>query len=191
MTRHTMAEAGSFAERVKQQADIVRVIGEYVRLKKSGAEFHRPLPIPSGKNSFLRRSSREADLPLLRLRRRRRRFQIRDGDGEIAHFPKRSAPSPKNAASPFPSRASARPKSAAKISSAPRSSKCTARPPPSSRAHLTTAPKAKSPPPISKIAASTRSNEAFRPGLRAIVRRRASALPETKISRKTARRLPA
>ena len=34
-----MAEAGSFAERVKQQADIVRVIGEYVRLKKSGQSF--------------------------------------------------------------------------------------------------------------------------------------------------------
>src|SRR5271165_2200442 len=34
-----MAEAGSFAERVKNQADIVRVIGEYVRLKKSGQNF--------------------------------------------------------------------------------------------------------------------------------------------------------
>ncbi len=34
-----MAEAGSFAEKVKQQADIVRVIGEYVRLKKAGANF--------------------------------------------------------------------------------------------------------------------------------------------------------
>jgi DNA primase len=34
-----MAEAGSFADRVKQQADIVRVIGEYVRLKKSGQNF--------------------------------------------------------------------------------------------------------------------------------------------------------
>jgi DNA primase len=34
-----LAEAGSFAERVKQQADIVRVIGDYVRLKKSGANF--------------------------------------------------------------------------------------------------------------------------------------------------------
>ncbi|MGH9575253.1 MAG: DNA primase [Candidatus Acidiferrales bacterium] len=34
-----MAEAGSFAERVKQQADIVRVIGEYVRLKKAGKDF--------------------------------------------------------------------------------------------------------------------------------------------------------
>jgi DNA primase len=34
-----MAEVGSFAEKVKQQADIVRVIGEYVRLKKSGQSF--------------------------------------------------------------------------------------------------------------------------------------------------------
>ncbi len=34
-----MAEAGSFAERVKQQADIVRVVGEYVRLKKTGKDF--------------------------------------------------------------------------------------------------------------------------------------------------------
>jgi DNA primase len=34
-----MAEAGSFAERVKQQADIIRVVGEYVRLKKTGKDF--------------------------------------------------------------------------------------------------------------------------------------------------------
>ena len=34
-----MAEAGSIADRVKQQADIVRVIGEYVRLKKAGQSF--------------------------------------------------------------------------------------------------------------------------------------------------------
>ena len=34
-----MAEAGSFADRVKQQVDIVRVVGEYVRLKKSGQNF--------------------------------------------------------------------------------------------------------------------------------------------------------
>jgi DNA primase len=33
-----MAEAGSFAEKVKQQADIVRVVGEYVRLKKTGKD---------------------------------------------------------------------------------------------------------------------------------------------------------
>ena len=34
-----MAETGSFADRVKQQADIVRVIGDYVRSKKSGQNF--------------------------------------------------------------------------------------------------------------------------------------------------------
>jgi DNA primase len=34
-----MTEAGSTAERVKQQADIVRVVGEYVRLKKTGKDF--------------------------------------------------------------------------------------------------------------------------------------------------------
>src|SRR6201987_6122359 len=34
-----MAEAGSFADKVKNQVDIVRVIGEYVRLKKSGQNF--------------------------------------------------------------------------------------------------------------------------------------------------------
>src|SRR6266404_5105927 len=30
-----MAEAGSFAEKVKQQADIVRVVGEYLRQEKT------------------------------------------------------------------------------------------------------------------------------------------------------------
>jgi DNA primase len=34
-----MGEAGSIAERVKNQADIVRVIGEYLRLKKTGKDF--------------------------------------------------------------------------------------------------------------------------------------------------------
>src|SRR5690348_7575984 len=33
-----MSSPGSFAETVKQQADIVRVVGEYVKLKKSGAQ---------------------------------------------------------------------------------------------------------------------------------------------------------
>jgi DNA primase len=35
-----MTEAGSFADRVKQQANIVRVVGEYVRLKKSSTNFN-------------------------------------------------------------------------------------------------------------------------------------------------------
>src|SRR5579872_640360 len=44
-----MAEAGSFAERVKTQADIVRVVGEYVRLKKSGQNFSGLCPFHSEK----------------------------------------------------------------------------------------------------------------------------------------------
>ncbi len=44
-----MAEAGSFADRVKQQADILRVVGEYVRLKKSGQNFTGLCPFHSEK----------------------------------------------------------------------------------------------------------------------------------------------
>jgi DNA primase len=44
-----MAEAGSFADRVKQQADVVRIIGEYVRLKKSGQNFTGLCPFHSEK----------------------------------------------------------------------------------------------------------------------------------------------
>ena len=44
-----MAEAGSFADQVKQQADIVRVVGEYVRLKKSGQNFTGLCPFHSEK----------------------------------------------------------------------------------------------------------------------------------------------
>src|ERR1700685_3747721 len=44
-----VAEAGSFADRVKQQADIVRVVGEYVRLKKSGMNFSGLCPFHSEK----------------------------------------------------------------------------------------------------------------------------------------------
>jgi DNA primase len=45
-----VTEAGSFADRVKQQADIVRVIGEYVRLKKSGQNFTGLCPFHSEKS---------------------------------------------------------------------------------------------------------------------------------------------
>jgi DNA primase len=45
-----MAEAGSFADKVKQQADIVRVIGEYVRLKKSGQNFMGLCPFHNEKS---------------------------------------------------------------------------------------------------------------------------------------------
>jgi DNA primase len=46
-----MAEAGSFADRVKQQADIVRVIGEYVRLKKTGKDFSGLCPFHQEKTA--------------------------------------------------------------------------------------------------------------------------------------------
>lgn len=45
-----MAEAGSFAEKVKHQADIVRVVGEYVRLKKSGQNFTGLCPFHAEKS---------------------------------------------------------------------------------------------------------------------------------------------
>jgi DNA primase len=45
-----MAEAGSFADRVKQQTDIVRIIGEYVRLKKSGQNFSGLCPFHNEKS---------------------------------------------------------------------------------------------------------------------------------------------
>jgi DNA primase len=44
-----MAEAGSFADRVKQQADIVRVVSEYVQLKKAGQNFRGLCPFHSEK----------------------------------------------------------------------------------------------------------------------------------------------
>jgi DNA primase len=44
-----VAEAGTFADRVKQQADIVRVIGEYVQLKKAGQNFRGLCPFHSEK----------------------------------------------------------------------------------------------------------------------------------------------
>jgi DNA primase len=45
-----LAEAGSFADKVKQQADIVRVVGDYVRLKKSGANFTGLCPFHAEKS---------------------------------------------------------------------------------------------------------------------------------------------
>ncbi len=44
-----MAEPGSVADKVKQQADIVRIVGDYVRLKKSGQNFLGLCPFHSEK----------------------------------------------------------------------------------------------------------------------------------------------
>jgi DNA primase len=44
-----MADPGSFADRVKQQADIVRVVGDYVSLRKSGQNFTGLCPFHSEK----------------------------------------------------------------------------------------------------------------------------------------------
>jgi DNA primase len=44
-----MAEAGSLAEKLKQQADIVRVISEYVQLKKAGQNFRGLCPFHAEK----------------------------------------------------------------------------------------------------------------------------------------------
>ncbi len=44
-----MAEPGSIAEKVKQQADIVRIVGDYVRLRKSGQNFVGLCPFHSEK----------------------------------------------------------------------------------------------------------------------------------------------
>ena len=44
-----MANPGDFAYTVKQQADIVRVVGEYVRLKKNGQNFTGLCPFHSEK----------------------------------------------------------------------------------------------------------------------------------------------
>src|SRR5262250_1530936 len=46
-----MAEAGSLAEKGKQQADIVRVIGEYIPLKKAGQNFRGLCPFHSEKTA--------------------------------------------------------------------------------------------------------------------------------------------
>src|SRR5256885_3420758 len=44
-----MAEAGSFADRVKKQADFVRIVGESVQLKKAGQNFRGLCPFHSEK----------------------------------------------------------------------------------------------------------------------------------------------
>ena len=121
-----MAEAGSFADRVKQQADIVRVVGEYIRLKKSGQNFTGLCPFHGEKTPSF------AVHPVKQIYHC---FGCGKG-GDVFNFVmemeksrsrKRCASLRKNAASPFPSRRKVRPRSAKRISNAPRSLKFTAK----------------------------------------------------------------
>ena len=73
-----------FAQTVKQQSDIVRVIGEYITLKKEPARRIIPACAPSmgEKTTIVFRACDAAVLPLLRLRGFGRCLQVRAGDRE-------------------------------------------------------------------------------------------------------------
>ena len=67
-----------FTQLVKQQADIVRIIGEYVKLRKTGAQNYTGLcPFHKEKTGTLLRQRRAPALPLLRLQGIGRRLQLR------------------------------------------------------------------------------------------------------------------
>ena len=160
-----MAEAGSFADRVKQQADIVRVIGEYVRLKKSGQNFTGCAR--STRKKLLRlRCTGEADLSLLWLRRGGDVFKF-VMEMEKSHVPGSGAHrGGKMRHRDSASRANARPKSAAKISSAPRWWKCIARRRHFLREHCCRVAEGKAALALSGGSrARSRSDDAVRPGL--------------------------
>ncbi len=71
-----------FVEQLKSSIDIVKVVGEYVRLQARWRHrpLHRAVPVPSGKDAVLQRQPDAPVLQMLRLRRGRRRAQVRDGD---------------------------------------------------------------------------------------------------------------
>ena len=125
--RNKLAEAGSFADRVKQQADIVRVVGEYVQLKKAGQNFRGLCPFHSEKTpSFNVHPTRQiyhcfgcgkgGDVFSFVMEMEKCEFPGSDpaGRGKMRHL---DSSGPK----------SDRRKSGARISSARCSSKCTAR----------------------------------------------------------------
>ena len=66
-----------FAQTVKQQADIVKVIEGYIRLRKAGAQnYSGPLPVPQRKIAVVLRARGAPVLLLLRLPRIRRCLQL-------------------------------------------------------------------------------------------------------------------
>ena len=76
-----MARSRRTIERVKEAADIVEVVSAHTDLRRQGARYVGPLPVPRGAHAVvLGRPAGEA-LPLLRLRGGRRRDQVRRGEG--------------------------------------------------------------------------------------------------------------
>ena len=87
-----MANPGDFAYTVKQQADIVRIIGDYVKLKKAGAQnFSGLCPFHGEKTRVVLRPRHAPVLSLLRLRRLRRRLQLRP-ENRKHHLPRSRPP---------------------------------------------------------------------------------------------------
>ena len=64
-------------EAVRERTDIVKLVSQYLTLKKAGARLHdRPLPVPPGEDAVVQRLPRQAGLLLPRLRRGRRRHPV-------------------------------------------------------------------------------------------------------------------
>ena len=74
--------ADDFAQLVKQQADIVRIVGDYLKLRKTGAQNYTGLcPFHKEKTGSFQRECDPRVLLLLRLPREGRCLQLRDEDG--------------------------------------------------------------------------------------------------------------
>ena len=68
-------------DQVRAAADIVKIVGDYVKLRKAGANYMGLCPFHQEKTSLFRGTSHQADLPLFWLRGWRRRLQVCDVDG--------------------------------------------------------------------------------------------------------------
>ena len=75
-------------ERVREGADIVQIIGEYVKLKRVGQQLSRAVPVPSGHRSELLRRAVEEALSLLRVPRVGRRVHV-SAEAPRHGFPRR------------------------------------------------------------------------------------------------------
>ncbi len=95
-----MANPGDFAATLKQQADIVRIIGEYIKLRKLGRKTTGALSVSPGEDAIVFGSRHAAVFSLLRLRRIRRRLQLRAENRE--HHFSRSPPAGSAKARGFP-----------------------------------------------------------------------------------------